>query len=81
MTNVQTKRFQEISFYTGPNAIPGIRFRTAGRELGVTETPLGARMLVRVGPAQRRKILPGSQGIVILAIDATPGKPYPSSLA
>jgi len=122
MTDVQTKRFQEISYYTGPNAIPGIRFRSAGRELGVTawgmnvieidagctgypehdhasdgqeevyvvlegdgtldagseQTPLGAGMLVRVGPEQKRKILPGSQGIVILAIGATPGKPYPS---
>jgi len=25
-----------VPFFTGPNAIPGIKFRSAGRELGVT---------------------------------------------
>lgn len=33
-------------------------------------------MLVRVGPSQKRKILPGPQGISVLAIGATPGKAY-----
>lgn len=36
MTDVKAMRFDEIPHYEGPNAIPGIRFRTAGRELGVT---------------------------------------------
>lgn len=30
------KRVDEIDFYQGPDAIAGIRFRTAGRALGVT---------------------------------------------
>jgi mannose-6-phosphate isomerase-like protein (cupin superfamily) len=33
-------------------------------------------VLVRVGPAQRRKIVPGGEGAVILAIGSTPGKAY-----
>ncbi len=122
MSTIHAKRFDEIPHYTGPNAIPGIKFHTAGRELGVTawgmnvleidagctdypehdhvkdgqeevyvvlqgdgtldtgaeQTPLSAGTLVRVGPLQRRKILPGSQGIVVLAIGATPGQAYPS---
>lgn len=41
------------------------------------KTPLSRGSLVRVGPATRRKILPGPQGITVLAIGATPGKAYP----
>ncbi len=122
MTDVKAKHFDDIPYYQGPNSIPGIRFHTAGRELGVTawgmnvlaidagcsgypehdhakdgqeevyvvlrgsgtlkagaeETPLATGTLVRVGPEQRRKIVPGAQGIVVLAIGATPGKAYPS---
>lgn len=122
MTDVQANRFEDIPYYSGPNAIPGIKFHSAGRDLGVTawgmnvleidagctgypehdhvtdgqeevyvvlrgegtldaggeQTTLSAGTLVRVGPLQRRKILPGSQGIVILAIGATPGRAYPS---
>ena len=32
--------------------------------------------LVRVGPAQKRKIVPGPRGATILALGGTPGKPY-----
>jgi mannose-6-phosphate isomerase-like protein (cupin superfamily) len=35
-------------------------------------------MLVRVGPLQKRKFLPGPQGIVLLAIGGTPGQAYPA---
>ena len=45
---------------------------------GTEETPLGVGTLVRVGPGQARKILPGPQGIVVLAVGATPGKAYAS---
>jgi mannose-6-phosphate isomerase-like protein (cupin superfamily) len=31
---------------------------------------------IRVGPKERRKIIPGSQGITVLALGATPGKAY-----
>ncbi len=120
MTDVKARHFDEIPCYQGANAIPGIKFHTAGRELGVTawgmnvlaidpgctgypehdhardgqeevyvvlrgsgtlkagadETPVVAGTLVRVGPEQQRKILAGPQGIVVLAIGATPGKAY-----
>jgi len=33
-------------------------------------------MLVRVGHEQKRKIVPGGQGVVILALGGTPGKVY-----
>jgi len=33
-------------------------------------------ILARVGPAQRRKIVPGAQGALVLAIGSTPGKAY-----
>jgi len=32
--------------------------------------------LARVGPAQKRKIVPGSEGVVLLALGGTPGKAY-----
>lgn len=31
-------------------------------------------MLTRVGPGQKRKIVPGAEGVTILAIGAVPGK-------
>lgn len=40
------------------------------------EWQLEPGVLVRVGPGQRRKIVPGAQGAVILAIGCTPGKAY-----
>jgi len=33
-------------------------------------------MLVRVGAAQKRKIVPGPSGVAILALGGTPGKAY-----
>jgi mannose-6-phosphate isomerase-like protein (cupin superfamily) len=33
-------------------------------------------MLVRVGPRVRRKIVPGADGMTILALGGTPGKAY-----
>jgi mannose-6-phosphate isomerase-like protein (cupin superfamily) len=32
--------------------------------------------LARVGPAQKRKIVPGSKGVTMLALGGTPGKVY-----
>src|SRR6266849_182078 len=34
--------------------------------------------LVRVGPSTKRKILPGPEGITVLAIGGTPGQAYPA---
>jgi mannose-6-phosphate isomerase-like protein (cupin superfamily) len=120
MADVKVKRFEEIPYYQGPNAIPGIKFHRAASDLGVTawgmsvlqidagctgypehdhlkdgqeevyvvlkgggvldtgseQTELSAGTLIRVGPAQKRKFLPGPDGIVLLAIGATPGKAY-----
>ncbi len=120
MSDVQAKRIEEIDYYKGPNAIAGIRFRSAARALGVTawgmsvlevepgcsaypehdherdgqeevyvvlrgsatlkvgseSRELGAGTLVRVGPKEKRKFLPGKDGVTLLAIGATPGKPY-----
>lgn len=32
--------------------------------------------LARVGPEQKRRIVPGDAGVTLLAIGGTPGKPY-----
>jgi mannose-6-phosphate isomerase-like protein (cupin superfamily) len=120
MSDIKTRTIEQIPYYQGPNAIPGIRFRTAARELGVAawgmnvleidagctgypehdherdgqeevyvvlrgdgtidssgeKIAIGAGTLIHVGPATKRKILPGPQGITLLAIGATPGKAY-----
>ena len=33
-------------------------------------------MLVRVGPEQKRKIVPGPEGVTLLALGGTPGKAF-----
>jgi mannose-6-phosphate isomerase-like protein (cupin superfamily) len=33
-------------------------------------------LIARVGPAQKRKIVPGPKGVTLLALGGTPGKPY-----
>ena len=38
--------------------------------------PLDAEHVVRVGPAVRRKVVPGPDGIRLLALGATPGRSY-----
>ena len=123
MSDVKALKLEDVSPYDGPGKIPGIRFRSVGRKLGVTawgmsvleidagcagypqhehskdgqeevyvvldgsgtmeaagqETPLSRGALVRVGPSTERKIIPGPQGITVLAIGGTPGKAYPAS--
>ena len=37
---------------------------------------LAKGVLARVGPTQKRKIVPGPNGVTILAIGGTPGKAY-----
>lgn len=36
MSDIKARTIDEIPYYQGPNAIPGIRFHMAARELGVT---------------------------------------------
>jgi mannose-6-phosphate isomerase-like protein (cupin superfamily) len=38
--------------------------------------PLDADHIARVGPEVKRKVTPGSEGIRLLVIGATPGEPY-----
>jgi uncharacterized cupin superfamily protein len=120
MTDLKARHFEEIPHYDGPGRIPGIKFHTAGRDLGVRawgmnvlaiETgcegypehdhsgdgqeevyvvlqgggtleagderiPLPVGTMVRVGPDQKRKLIPGPDGLVVLAIGGTPGKAY-----
>lgn len=43
-----------------------------------TEQPLRVGDLARVGPSVTRKIVPGPEGVTMLAIGGTPGKAYPA---
>ena len=45
-------------------------------DAGGTTYDLEPGMLVRVGPQQRRKIVPGARGVTILALGGTPGKAF-----
>ncbi|HZN91225.1 MAG TPA: cupin domain-containing protein [Myxococcales bacterium] len=36
MADVTIKQIEEMEYYQGPKALPGIRFRSAGRQLGVS---------------------------------------------
>ena len=118
--DVIVKALDEVDFYKGPNAIPGIKFRSVGRSLGVTawgmnvleidkgcsgypehdhvkdgqeevyvilrgsatlragdeSVEVAAGQVVRVGPLQKRKFIPGDDGVTLLAIGATPGKAF-----
>jgi len=120
MADVTLKAVDALTTYDGPNALEGIRFRYAARDLGVTawgmnvleiepgcanypehdhtgdgqeevyvvlrgsamlraggrEVLLEPGLLARVGPGEKRKLLPGPEGATVLAIGATPGKAY-----
>lgn len=49
---------------------------SARLEAGGQSWQLEPGTLVRVGPHQRRKIVPGGEGVTILALGGTPGKAY-----
>ena len=38
--------------------------------------PLDPDHIVRLGPAVKRKVIPGPEGLRLLALGATPGEPY-----
>ena len=120
MAKVNVRKIGDIPYYKGEGSIPGIKFHTAARELGVTawgmnvieieagctaypehdhtkdgqeevyvvlrgsgtisvggeQIDLIPDLLVRVESSEKRKILPGSEGITILAVGGTPGKAY-----
>jgi mannose-6-phosphate isomerase-like protein (cupin superfamily) len=130
MSDFTKKGIGEFEYYQGEHAIPGIKFRSAGKGLGVSawgmnvleidagclmypehdhvkdqqeevyvilrgtatlrvagqlggqpggeELTLNVGDFVRVGPATKRKIIPGAQGVTVLALGGTPGQAYPS---
>jgi mannose-6-phosphate isomerase-like protein (cupin superfamily) len=45
-------------------------------QAGDEKFEVSAGMMVRVGPGQKRKWLPGPDGIRVLAVGSTPGKAY-----
>ena len=49
---------------------------SARLEAGGKSWELKPGTLARVGPKQKRKIIPGNKGVVILALGGTPGKAY-----
>jgi mannose-6-phosphate isomerase-like protein (cupin superfamily) len=49
---------------------------SAKLQLGSEAIALLPGLLVRVGPGQKRKIVPGSSGVTLLALGGTPGKAY-----
>lgn len=53
----------------------GGTLEAAGEQLALEQGTLA-----RVGPALERTIHPGPEGIVLLALGGTPGKPYPTGL-
>ncbi|HVE83319.1 MAG TPA: cupin domain-containing protein [Myxococcales bacterium] len=120
MADVTIKQVEELDYYQGDKAIPDIKFRSAGRQLGVSawgmnviemqphcssypehdhakdgqeevyvvlrgsatlhageeRFPLAAGAFVRVAPAQKRKFVAGPEGLLLLALGATPGQAY-----
>jgi mannose-6-phosphate isomerase-like protein (cupin superfamily) len=49
---------------------------TATLHAGPEQFPLKPGAMVRVAPAQKRKFVAGPEGVVLLAIGATPGQAY-----
>jgi mannose-6-phosphate isomerase-like protein (cupin superfamily) len=49
---------------------------SATLQVGEERLELAEGSLVRVGPVQKRKLVPGREGVTLLAIGATPGKAY-----
>lgn len=43
---------------------------------GEEEHRVGEGTLVRIGPAEKRKWIPGDAGVVLVGVGATPGKAY-----
>ena len=45
-------------------------------EIDGERVPIDPETIVRVGPAARRKLWPGDEGLRVLALGGVPGKPY-----
>jgi quercetin dioxygenase-like cupin family protein len=51
----------------------------ASLHVGHHRFELAQGTFTRVGPSERRRIVPGPDGVVLLALGGTPGKPYQAS--
>src|SRR5262249_7154369 len=47
--------------------------------VGAHRFALSPGVFARVGPQEKRKILPGPEGLTFIALGGTPGKPYQAS--
>jgi uncharacterized cupin superfamily protein len=61
---------------TGQEEVYVVLSGSATLHAGGKQWSLKAGSLARVAPAEKRKIVPGSEGVVILAVGGTPGKAY-----
>src|SRR5689334_11590646 len=52
---------------------------TATLPVGPDRIALAQGTFTRVGPYERRRIVPGPEGVVFIALGGTPGKPYAPS--
>src|SRR6185295_13572911 len=61
---------------TGQEEVYVVLSGSATLHTGGREWPLKAGHLARVAPAEKRKLVPGREGVVLLVIGGTPGKAY-----
>jgi mannose-6-phosphate isomerase-like protein (cupin superfamily) len=61
---------------SGQEEVFGVLRGTGRIVVGDEEVALEPDVFVRVGPAERRKIYSGSEGLRLIALGGTPGKPY-----
>jgi mannose-6-phosphate isomerase-like protein (cupin superfamily) len=52
---------------------------SATLHVGPERFELAQGSFTRVGPGERRKIVPGPEGVMFIAVGGTPGKPYVAS--
>jgi mannose-6-phosphate isomerase-like protein (cupin superfamily) len=72
-----TTRYPEHDHVTsGQEEVYVLLSGSATLHAGGEEWPLAPGTLVRVGPGEKRKIVPGPDGARVLALGATPGKAY-----
>ena len=61
---------------SGQEEVFGVIAGSGKLVVGDEEVALAPDVYVRVGPNERRKIISGSDGLKLIAIGGTPGKPY-----
>jgi hypothetical protein len=79
MADVKAKHFSEMPYYQGPNAIAGIKFHSAAKDLGVTAWGMNVFSIDAgcTGYPEHDHTKDGQEEVyVVLALGATPGKAY-----